>query len=56
MLIIRAKVMRLVGVMYDLESIASRIQVLISDDLVTNNVDISLDFRFLPNYSSEFHT
>lgn len=43
----RAEEMRLVGVMHDSESIASRIGVLICKDLVTYDIDISFDLGFL---------
>jgi hypothetical protein len=43
--------MSLVGVVYDLESIATRIQILVSDDLVTQDVDVSFDLLFLIMYS-----
>jgi hypothetical protein len=42
--------MSLVGVVFDLESITTRIQILVSNYLVTQDVDVSFDLLFLIMY------
>ena len=39
--------MRLVGIMHNSEAISSRVSIFIGKDLVPNDIDISLDLRFL---------
>lgn len=48
----RAEKVRLVGVVYNSEAISSRISILIGKNLVPNDVDISLDLRFLQEEKS----
>ena len=43
--------MRLVVFMHDSESITARIHIFIREDFVTNDVDISLDLRFLYSFT-----
>jgi len=47
MLLLRAEIMCLVRIVYYSEAITSRINVLIRNNLVSDNINVTLDFRFL---------
>jgi hypothetical protein len=51
-LFVRAEEVRFVSLMYYLESIASGVGVLVRNNLVTQDVDITLDFCFLDELES----